>query len=161
MNQLDRQLKSKLIHVSKQYFPVNTNNNVIKINHEPYSYCISITKMYVFDQNDLVNFLIWYWNNYRESFLFDVYHISHKIQWKYFCDYNPGFIDLYPDTDTFRSNVFEQNDLVNIYSNLINVNGFNHFINNVVINNYKSMDIKKNYNKLYKFATDCGTQIFI
>ncbi len=162
MNQLANDVQTKLLYVSKDCFPNNVNNIVMKIINEPYSYQISKTKMYVFDINDLLNFLIWYWHNQKETFLFDMSSI-YKKQWKYFYDNNVGgvFKDLYPDADTFNSNVIENVNMVQIYENLIGFNGINDFINELVIPNYKSMDIKKYSNTYYKFATNCGTQILI
>ncbi len=159
MNQLANNVQTKLLLVSKDYFPSNVNN-VVQIANEPYSYQISKTKMYVFDLNDLSNFLTWYWNNHQESFLFDLSEIYHK-QWKYFYNTDNLFKNAYPDADTFYSNVIENANMVHIYDNIIAVNGINNFINQFVIPNYKSMDIKKYHNTYYKFAKNCGTQIFI
>lgn len=159
MNQLANNVQTKLLLVSKDYFPSNVNN-VVQIANEPYSYQISKTKMYVFDLNDLSNFLTWYWNNHQESFLFDLSEIYEK-QWKYFYNTDNLFKNVYPDADTFNSNVIENANMVHIYDNIIAVNGINNFINQFVIPNYKSMDIKKYHNTYYKFAKNCGTQIFI
>ncbi len=159
MNQLANDVQTKLLLVSKDYFPSNVNN-VVQIANEPYSYQISKTKMYVFDLNDLSNFLTWYWNNHQESFLFDLSEIYEK-QWKYFYNTDNLFKNVYPDADTFNSNVIENANMVHIYDNIIAVNGINNFINQFVIPNYKSMDIKKYHNTYYKFAKNCGTQIFI
>jgi hypothetical protein len=51
--------------------------------------------------------------------------------------------------------------MVEIYDGLINVVGIDNFINCLIINKYKSMDFRKTNNIIYKFATDCGTQIFL
>ncbi len=159
MNQLDSSIKTKLLFESKERFSSNADNTVLQIDNEPYSFRISKTKMYVFDQDDLIDFLAWYWFNEKESFLVDLSDIDHKTQWKYFCDNNPGFIHLYPNPDSFTTNVYENVNLVNIYDNLVMVNGINHFINHVVLNKYKRMGIKKLNNIYYKFATNCGRQI--
>ncbi len=161
MNQLANDVQTKLLYVSKNYFG-NGNNIVAKIINEPYSYQISKTKMYVFDQNNLFNFLIWYWHNQKETFLFDLSEI-YKKQWKYFYDNDVDgvFKNLYPDANTFNSNVIENVNIVQIYDNLIAVNGINNFINELVIINYKSMDIQKYSNTYYKFATNCGIQIIL
>ncbi len=162
MNHLSPQLQSKLLFVSKDCFP-SKNNNVIKIDNdnEPYSYHVAKTKMYVFDQNDLGNFLLWYWHNDKESFLVDLSNIDYEKHWQYFSGNNQDFNIIYPDADTFNSNVIENPNMVQIYDNLITVNGIDHFINQVVIPNYKMIDIKKINNTYYKFATNCGTQIFM
>ncbi len=152
MNQLDKQLQTKLLYISNQYFSSNGNIDFIKIADEPYTYKISRTKMYVFNENELLDFLMWYWFNEQESFIFDSINIDYKKHWKYFSDNNPGFRNLYPDADTFNSNVIEQPNAFNTYNNLININGINHFINHVIIDKYKLMDIKKNKNVYYKFA---------
>jgi hypothetical protein len=160
MNHLSPQLQTKLLFESKERF-FSSNNNVIKIDNEPYSYYVAKTKMYVFDQNDLFDFLVWYWNNQKESFLVDLSDIDYEKPWKYFSNNNNGFVNLYPDADTFNSNVIENPNMVQIYDNLIAVNGIDDFINQVVLNKYKLMGIKKINNTYYKFATNCGTQIFM
>jgi hypothetical protein len=147
--------------MSKQYFPSNNNNNITKINNEPYSYKIGKIKMYVFDENELFNFLTWYWYNSKESFLTDFCNINYKIPWKYFCEKIHEFKTNYPNVDTYNSNIIEQANMVEIYDGLINVVGIDNFINCLIINKYKSMDFRKTNNIIYKFATDCGTQIFL
>ncbi len=61
MNQLDSSIKTKLLFESKERFSSNADNTVLQIDNEPYSFRISKTKMYVSDQDDLIDFLAWYW----------------------------------------------------------------------------------------------------
>jgi hypothetical protein len=157
----DNNTRSKLFYVSNQYFPSHTiQKNIIKINNEPYSYWIDKTKMYVFCENELFDFLVWYWNFCKESFLVDFCNINYSIPWKYFCNKITDFKTNYPNVDTYNSNIIEKDNLVEIYNDLINVVGLDNFINSIVIHKYKLMSIKKTNNVLYKFATDCGKQIF-
>lgn len=157
----DNNTQSKLFYASNQYFPSHTiKKNIIKINNEPYSYWIDKTKMYVFEEDKLFDFLVWYWNFDKESFLIDFCDINYSIPWKYFCDKIPDFKTNYPNVDIYNSNIIEQANMVDIYDDLINVVGLDNFINCIVIKKYKTMGIKKTNNVLYKFATDCGKQIF-
>ena len=164
MTYFEKKIEKKVLYESNQYFPSHTNKkgNIIKIANEPYSYWIDKTKMYIFEDNELFNFLTWYWYNYTESFIFDFCNIDYEIPWKYFSDIVTNFKYNYPNLESYNTNIIQQPNLVSIYNNLINVNGINDFINNVIFknNNYKLMDFKKINNVIYKFATDSGTQIF-
>ena len=158
--EIDKKILSKILNISKEYFPYKTNNNIIKINNEPYSYWIGKTKMYIFNQDELFNFLVWYWDNCRESFLVDFCNIDYDKPWKYFCEKVPGFKTNYPNVDIYNSNIIEQHNLVEIYDGLINIVGIDDFINCLIKQSIKSMGFRKTNNIIYKFATNCGTQIF-
>ena len=144
----------------KEYF--DGNNTFKKIENEPYSYQISKCKVYVFENTELMSFLDWYWVNQKESFLYDICaYIDIDLQWKYFKDRIPGFINDYPNSDFFEKNIIEPANMVELYENLININGINDFLNNLIIKKYKQIQIKKLNNIYYKFATNCLEQIFL
>lgn len=151
--ELDKKIQSKLLYKSKQYF-ITTNNNITKINNEQYSYLAGNIKIYVFDKDELFNFLSWYWYNYRNEFLFDSCNIDYHVHWKYFNQKNQNFIDQYPSVEIFQKNVIEKNNMVELFENLINICGINNFLNDVIIPKYKIFDIKKIENTFYKFATN-------
>lgn len=163
MTYFDKKIEYKIFYQSNQYFPISTKiNKIIKVENEPYSYWIDKTKIYIFENNDLFNFLTWYWYNYKESFIFDFCDIIYNIPWKYFCEKIPNFKEKYPTVDDYNSQLIHKKNLVEIYDNLIIIVGLDNFINDVIIKNkkYKSMEFRKINNIIYKFATDCGTQIF-
>jgi hypothetical protein len=126
MTYFEVKIEKKILYESNQYFPSYTDKKgkIIKIANEPYSYWIDKTKMYIFEDNELFNFLTWYWYNYTESFIFDFCNIDYEIPWKYFSKTFPNFKNNYPYVDSYNTNIIEQPNLVTIYYNLINVNGF-------------------------------------
>lgn len=164
MSYLNKKIENKILYESYERFPTNTNKNgtITKIVNEPYSYWVDKTKMYIFENDKLFEFLTWYWHNYKESFLIDFCDIEYEIPWKYFCKQIPNFKEKYLTVEQYDSNIIQQTYLIEIYDKLVNVVGLDNFINDVILskNKYKSMGFKKTNNVIYKFATNCGTQIF-
>jgi hypothetical protein len=161
MEHFNKKINSHLLKECREYYPYN-NNNITKINDEPYSYWIGSVKMYVFDEGEIIAFMSWYWYNKRDSFFFDICNINYEIPYKYFCDKIPDFKINYPTVDEYSNNIIENPECMNIYEEIISVSGgIDNFITNVIIfkNRYKKIGIKKTNNIKYFFATDCGTKI--
>lgn len=162
--QFEKKIEKTILFQTSQLFPVNTSEKgkITKIEGEAYSYWVDSTKVYIFEINEVHNFLTWYWNNCKETFIFDICtNIDNKIPWKYFCKTVSNFINNYPTVESY-ANVVEQKDLIVIFENLINVNGIDDFINNFILTKKynKLMDFKKTNNTIYKFARNSGSQIF-
>ena len=159
MEQFNGKINSQLLKESRKYFtPSYINNNIVKINDEPYSYWIGATKMYVFDENDIIPFMIWYWCNVRDSFVLDICNIDNYIPYKYFCDKIINFKINYPTVDEYNKNIIENPECMNKFEELISVSGgIDNFIINVIIfkNRYKTIGIKKTNNIKYLFSTNC------
>jgi hypothetical protein len=160
MELINNENKSRLLYIIGQRFTLKSNN-IIKIIDEPYSYKVDNIKIYIFDKDEMYNFLIWYWNNCKETFIFDFCNIKYEIPWKYFCENITDFKINYCDVDAYQKNIIENNNLVNIYDNLVNNVGLDNFIKNIIIKYYNSMDFIKNKNIIIKFSTNCGTQIYL
>jgi len=158
-----RDLK-KILYLSKNVFSSNSND-IEKINEEPHSYKIGNTKMYIFEKKDLMDFLLWYYDNYREEFLLDLLFNNKniKIVWKYFTANINGFTDNYPNVEIFENNIIRSNNMTNIIHNLIESVGIIKIINDVIIfkNRQLSIGIRFIRNTMYKFATDKLIQIFL
>jgi hypothetical protein len=164
MEQFNKKINSQLLKVSQQYFTPSYihKDNITKIDDELYSYWIGAAKMYVFDENDIIPFMIWYWHNVKDSFVVDICNINYDIQYKYFCDKIPNFKIIYPTVDEYNKNIIENSECINKFEEIINDSGgIYNFITDVIIfkNRYKTMGIKKTNNINYLFATNCGTQI--
>ena len=154
----------KILQISEQYFPCN-NDVIMKIQNELFSYQIGKIKMYIFDSNDDINFLLWYWENDKNEFLLDLFSTKSNINlvWKYFKQKIIEFSNDYANLNIFTKNVIENANLVNIIQNYIDIVGINNFINKVILNNnkLKSFGIKKHIGIRYKFATKNFCQIII
>lgn len=164
MEQIDKKIFSHLLQVSGKYFIPSHKyeNNITKITEEPYSYWIGSTKMYVFNQNDIITFLIWYWHTYRDSFIVDICNIKYDIHYKYFCDKIPNFKINYPTVNEYGKNIIENSNCMDIFEEIINVSGgIDNFITDVIIpkNRYKKMGIRKTNDINFFFAHNCETQI--
>lgn len=144
MEFLDNKLEKKLLYLTNQYFPshINKNGKIVKILNKPYSYWIDRTKIYIFENDELFNFLTWYWYNCKETFLIDFCNIDYEIPWKYFCEKIPNFKINYPSVDSYNSDIIEKRDADEIFDELIYNVGIDDFINNVILkkNKYKSME---------------------
>jgi hypothetical protein len=162
MDYFDQKISLQLLKKSNDYFPDHNNKNIVKINDEQYSFWVGRIKMYVFDENEMISFLKWYWYNVKDSFIFDITNISNKIQYSYFSNNILYFKTNYPTVEDYNIDIIENIDCVNKFEKLINDSGgIDNFITNVIIfkNNYKKMEIKKIKNIKYLFAYDCGTII--
>lgn len=62
----------KFLKYQKKYHPYN-DKILKKIQNELFSYQIGKIKMFIFDSNDTMNFLLWYWENEREEFVLDLF----------------------------------------------------------------------------------------
>lgn len=165
MTHFEKKIEKAILYQTSKIFPVNTSDKgqIIKIENDPYSFWADNTKMYIFEINEVHNFLTWYWHNYKETFIFDICaNVNNKIAWQYFCKTDSNFIHTYPSVDTYNTEVIEHKDLISIFENLINVNGIDDFVTNFILTkNYnRMMDFKKTNNTIYKFATNSGSQIF-
>lgn len=164
MELFNEKINSQLLKESRKYFTPSyiNKNNISKINDEPYSYWIGAVKMYVFDENDIIPFMIWYWYNNINSFVVDICNINYDIPYKYFYDKILNFKLNYPTVDEYNKNIIENPECINKFEELISLSGgINNFITNVLVfkNRYKTIGIKKTNNINYLFATNCGTQI--
>ena len=163
MEHFNGKINSQLLKESSKYFtPSYINKNIAKINDEPYSYWIGSTKMYVFYEDDIIPFMIWYWYNVKDSFILDICNINYDILYKYFCDKISNFKINYPTVDEYNKNIIENPECTNKFEELITVSGgIDNFITDVIIfkNRYKTMGVKKINNVKFLFATNCGTQI--
>jgi hypothetical protein len=164
MTHFEKKIEKTILHQTSKLFPVKTSEKgqITKVEDEAYSYWVDGTKVYIFEMNEVHNFLTWYWNNCKETFIFDICtNIDNKVHWKYFCKTVSNFINTYPSIETYNTEVIEHKDLIPIFENLINVNGIDDFITNFIsTKNNKLMDFKKTNNTIYKFATNVGSQIF-
>lgn len=165
MSYFDKKIEKKILNYSYNYFPTHTNmnGNITKIVNEPYSYWVDETKMYIFEKDELFNFLTWYWYNNKDTFFFDLVDLDYdETVWKYFCNKIPNFKINYPTDESYYTSIIENTNGVEIFDNLINIVGLDNFINDVLIkkNNYKVLNYNITKNIIYKFATHCGTQIF-
>jgi hypothetical protein len=83
--------------LSKKAFDLHVirDNNAVatKRSDEPYSYWVNDVKMYGFKLDELLEFLIWHFEHYPDSVVYDFIELDINQIWKYFCTKIPGFAE--------------------------------------------------------------------
>jgi hypothetical protein len=136
---------SKLLYEKNQVFGASSSSKGVikKIESEPYSYSVETCKIHVFKNDELRDFMKWYFENDRHEFLFDFLskdggNACHKYFKMNGVDYN---IELFDHFDEW-------------------VKDIDHFLD-FCIGQYKKFDIYKRKDWFFHFATKKGIQIFI
>lgn len=165
MTHFEKKIEKTILFQTSEVFPntATVKGQIIKVEEEPHSFWVDRAKLYIFEIHEVPTFLSWYWHNCKETFIFDIVsNGDNKITWKYFCKTVSNFAMNYPSVEVYNANVIEHKELITIFENIINVNGVDAFINDFILTKKynKLMDFKKTQNTIYKFATNCGKQIF-
>ncbi len=157
-------IAKKLLEHSDEHHKTNIykENPIEKIESEPYSYWIGCTKVFIFEPGELFNFLIWYYENYKESFLMELLYLQKRDIYNYFRHHNDGFRSEFPRIENF-DNIYQHDNYINVMEQLIYEQGHGPFITKILMNEsrYGSIEIKKlNEHVMYKYCRIDGDYVY-
>lgn len=145
MEVINRSTHLKLLKKTQQWFawPDDLSHDY-KVANEPYSYWIGATKMYVFDETETVPFLMWRWQNEKNSFILDIFlnDFENSI-YKYFCENMDDFKTNYPLADDFTKNIIETPQMNVLFEGLVCMSGgIERFIAEVIVKHINKLVYK-------------------
>lgn len=157
-------IAKKLLTHSDENHKQNTykENPIEKIGTDPYSYWIGCTKVFVFEPDELFNFLIWYYENYKESFLMELLYLQKRDIYNYFRQHNEGFRSEFPRLESFDS-IYQHDNYTNVMEELIFEQGHGLFITKLLMDEsrLRAIEIRKlNDFVMYKYCRVDGDYVY-